>query len=53
MPGGVRLATKTGTVVSPVQLSQPKLPGCVPLARLERVSPGFAVCKVSVESVIG
>jgi len=31
LPGGVRLATRDGSLGPPVQLSQPKLPGCVPL----------------------
>src|SRR4051812_21729306 len=53
LPGGVRLALKTGTVVSPVQVSQPKLPGWMPLSMLDNVSPRFAFCNVDAGKAMG
>jgi len=51
--GAERLATSVGVLGLPIQVSQPKLPGCAPL-RMSRTSvPGAAPSRLRTESATG
>jgi hypothetical protein len=51
--GGVRLVTRVGSLVFPVQVSQPKLPGFVPLRIEDTVVLTATPASVCAERAMG